>query len=84
MHAMALGIQQRVEVYNFAQSKWDVLDVRTSRRGDDMLWFDVPNRADHVEPGTLRVRARVSYKATRPVLAFPWSVRVDRIAWATR
>ncbi len=84
MHAMALGIRQRIEVYNFAQSKWDVLDVRTSRRGDDMLWFDVPDRADHIEPGTRRVRARVSYKATRPVLSFPWSVRVDRVSWATR
>lgn len=84
MHAMAAGIRQRIEVYNFSQSMWDVVDVRTSRRGDDMLWFDIANRAEHIEPGTRRVRVRVSYKATRPVLAFPWTVRLDRIAWATR
>lgn len=84
MHSPSLGIRRRFEAFNFSLNKWDMVDVRSLRRGDDMLWFHLTNAPAYVEPGKRTVRVRVSCMLTKPVLVYPWVVRIDRIAWATK
>jgi hypothetical protein len=65
------------------QNEWQTIDLQTAARGDEMLWFDLPS-SQFVQQGTRALRARVSFKASGPTLTYPWTVRIDRIAWATR
>ena len=83
LHAAVTGVRRTLEIYNFGAGAWQAVNVETASRGDEMLWFDLP-AAGLVEPGTQTVRARVSLRSTRPVLSYPWMVRLDRIAWAVK
>jgi hypothetical protein len=83
-HALAGGIRRTVEAYDFQAAAWETVDVSFLTRGDDMTWFDLPSAARFVQPGIRTVRLRVSLRATAPVFAYPWTAKIDRLAWAIK
>lgn len=83
-HAAAAGLRQKVEAYNFQTAAWETLGEATLPRGDQMAWIDSGQAARFVEQGTRTIRLRVSIRATAPVFAYPWTVKIDRIAWAVK
>ena len=80
-HASAASIQRRVEAYNFSTSQWVEMNTGASSTSDATVDINVPNPAQYVQAGTNKVRMRLSFKANAPVVAFPWTARVDRAVW---
>lgn len=39
------------------------------------------NPSRFIEPGTLAIRALVSYRAIGPAFAYPWSGRINKVWW---
>jgi hypothetical protein len=83
-HAIAGGIRRTVEAYDFQASGWESVDVAFLTRGDDMAWLDLTSAHRFVQPGTRTVRMRVSLRATAPVFSYPWTAKIDRLAWAIK
>jgi hypothetical protein len=82
-HAGAGGIRQQIELRDFDAGAWVVVDTRIATIGNDgtatiTLNSDL-NR--FIEDGTNRMQVRVLYKATGPVLLYPWQTRVDQVKW---
>lgn len=83
-HALTGGIRRTVEAYDFQAAAWETVDVSFLTRGDDMTWFDLPSAPRFVQTGTRTVRMRISLRATAPVFAYPWTAKIDRLAWAIK
>lgn len=83
-HAIAGGIRRTIDAYDFQAAAWHQAAVSYLSRGDEMLWFELPQPARFVEPGTRTMRMRVSMRATQPVFSYPWIAKIDRIAWAVK
>ena len=83
-HAVAGGIRRVVEAFDFQADAWETLDAANLTRGDEMLWINVPQAARFVQTGTKMVRMKVSMRATQPVFSYPWTAKIDRIAWAVK
>jgi hypothetical protein len=76
------AISQRIELYNFSTGQYEELDVRSSTPTDTVVEVEATgNLTRFVETGTGKVRARVGYRATGPVLSFPWTASIDHTAW---
>ena len=78
------SIRQWIELYNFTTSSWVQMDTRMTSVTDVVTTVAIPNQAQYFEAGTRRVRARISYKAEGPVLAYPWNARIDQAVWGIR
>jgi hypothetical protein len=77
----AANINQRVEAYDFDANQWVEIDLRAATVNvDGTIGVNLTNPGRFVNDAGL-VRARISYKATAPVLTFPWTSRVDRLVW---
>jgi glucose/arabinose dehydrogenase len=78
------SIQQLVEFFNFTSSTWEVMDQRNLTTSDTTITVSAGGAISRfIQAGTSEVRARVSYRATGPVLGFPWSTRIDMMHWVS-
>ena len=76
------GVSVQIWLYNFATNTFDLLKTGSSSLGDTSLSaFVASNASVYVQPLTLAVRAKVSYRAVGPVLAYPWTAFIDRAIW---
>lgn len=76
------NITQKVELFNFATQVYDTYDVRQVPLSDGMLEVVVTsNVPNYVDPSTSALRAKLSYKSTGPVLAYPWLINIDQTVW---
>ncbi len=74
--------QQKISLYNFTTGLYEELDARLAKTSDDTVTVTVrTNPSRFIEPGTLAIRALVSFRAVGPSLAFPWSGRIDKVWW---
>ncbi len=74
--------QQKISLYNFTTGLYEELDVRLAKTTDDTVTVTVrTNPSRFIEPGTLAIRALVSFRAVGPSLSFPWSGRIDKVWW---
>jgi hypothetical protein len=83
-HAIAGGIRKTIEAYDFQANSWETIDVAFFTRGDDMAWYDPSSAQRFVQAGSRTLRLRISLKATAPVFSYPWTAKIDRIAWAIK
>ena len=80
--ASAPVIVQLVEFFDFMSQAYVPRNEDRLLLSDDVYRYDqVRNVSRFVEPGTGKMRAKISYPASGPVFLFPWQVRIDRIWW---
>jgi hypothetical protein len=76
------SINQRIFLFNYRTGVWDEVDSRATTVTDSVAEINVTlTSSDYVNPTTNAMRARITYRATGPVLAFPWNARVDLARW---
>ncbi|MDQ2987241.1 MAG: hypothetical protein M3R13_11095 [Armatimonadota bacterium] len=74
--------QQKVWLWNYVIDDYELLDTRLATTTDDVVTVTVrsdPSR--FIQPGTLAIRALVSFRAVGPAFAYPWSGRIDKVWW---
>jgi hypothetical protein len=77
------SIVQTVSLYNYAQSRFDQVDLRALTGSDVRFTVDmIDNGADYIQPGTGQLKAQITYKANGPVLSYPWQARIDLVRWS--
>jgi hypothetical protein len=69
-------IRQTVEAYNFSSPGYLQIDQRTLATTDTSITTLISPPGSHIGPGN-EVRIRVSYRATGPVLIYPWVIHLD-------
>lgn len=74
--------QQGIALWNYTTGAYDLLDTRLVKVTDDVAYVTVQtNPSRFIQPGTLAIRALVTYRALGPSLSFPWSSRIDKVWW---
>jgi hypothetical protein len=72
---------QRVEFYNFARSRWEVVDERPAPRFDTIMGMQGESApAEYVEQGTRKMRVKIGYH-DRGVTFIAWSGEFDQLLW---
>jgi hypothetical protein len=80
--ASSANLGQRVELYNFQTGNYDSLDFRNATTTDTTVSVNVTSGAsNYVEPGSGRVRAKLSYKPVAPVPGTSYSASLNRTSW---
>lgn len=80
--ASSSNLGQQIELYNFQTASYDSLDIRNATTTDSTVSVTVSSgAADYVEPGTGRVRAKLSYKPVAPVPGTTYSASLNRTSW---
>jgi choice-of-anchor B domain-containing protein len=75
---------QRIELFNFQSSTWEVVDERTAPQNDTAIMVTIStNPGRFVQSGTGLVRARIGYH-DRGVTFISWDGRYDRCTWTVR
>lgn len=81
-HASIPNITERVELFNFQTQTWEQVNTRTATTSDQRITVQITtNPQRFIEPGTRRMRAKISYKEAGIVLVYPWQARVDETYW---
>ncbi|MBA3727122.1 MAG: hypothetical protein H0W86_11930 [Armatimonadetes bacterium] len=81
-HASISNAEQKIWLYNYSTSSYELLDNRMAATSDDTVTICVRTNASRfVEPVTANVRAKISYKALGPVFIYPWFARIDQAKW---
>jgi Tol biopolymer transport system component len=84
LQASSPNVRQKIELYDFTKETYVVHDLRPGTVSDAVLVLEVVSGvASYVGPSG-ELRARLSYKATGPVFAYPWSAKVDQASWTFR
>jgi len=85
MEAYAAGtFQQEIELWDFKAGTYVLADVRSSTPGDSIATLALSNPARFVEPGTRKLRARVTITPTAWSLPRIVSGGIDRLVWKPR
>ncbi len=81
-NANQANIGQKIALYNYVTNSYEELDSRTATTSDSVVAVIVTsNPARFIEPNTRAMNTKVSYKATGPVLSYPWLARIDQAIW---
>jgi hypothetical protein len=75
------GLTRTIELFDWQADSFETVSaiaVGTSSATTDLMLSDADR---FIQPGTRRVRARVSLKQTGIVLGFPWAYNFDQVAW---
>ena len=80
--ASFLGCNQTISLYNFQLGVYENVHSKILTATDDTVNVTLNvNPARFIQPGTLAIRALVSYRAVAPAFAHPWAARVDKVWW---
>lgn len=76
-----MPVLQKVEFYNFARSRWEVVDERPAPRFDTIMGMQGKSPpAEYVEQGTRKMRVKIGYH-DRGVTFIAWSGEFDQLLW---
>ena len=76
------GLTQRIELWNFATSQWDVLGQATATTTESVQNVSAGgNVLNYLQPGTNRVRAKAVWTATGTTSRSGWTADVDEAKW---
>jgi len=82
-NASIANAEQRISLYNYVTGQYEVLDTRLATTSDGTVIVNVSsNPSRFIQPVTMAIGARVSYRALGPVFLYPWLGRIDRAWWA--
>jgi len=78
----APSAEMKIEMFNFSSQTFVTMGTKMAS-ANDTRWRvnSVTNVAEFIEPGTTKVKARLSYILRGPVFAYPWRARIDQIRW---
>ena len=81
-HVSSPNIAVKLQLYNFTLSRWVSFEFREAMTQDERMYV-VPHTSwtDYAAPNTRRVLAHVTWRATGPVLGYPWRVSIDQARW---
>ena len=77
----AVSILQRIEFFNYVTNAYEEVDSRLATTSDSLITISITSNASRFVGPFSGLRARVSYNATGPVFAYPWSAGIDLIRW---
>lgn len=76
--------RQRIELFNFQSSTWEMVDERDAPTQDTLVVVTITtNPGRFVQPGTGRVRTKIGYH-DRGITFISWDGRFDRCTWTIR
>ncbi len=76
------SIGNAVQKISFDTSEYELMDSRPASTSDVEVRVNaIGNTSRFIEAGTLKVKARISYKALGPTFIYPWHARLDRARW---
>ena len=81
-HAEINNIGQWIELWNYDTNSYEQVDFMIATTVDSIVEIIItvdPQR--FIEPGTMEMKAKVSYKEAGIVLQFPWLISFDMTAW---
>jgi hypothetical protein len=74
--------QQKIWLWNYVDGEYELMDTRLATLNDDVTNVIVRNNSSRfIQPGTLSMRALLTFKALGPAFSYPWSSRIDRVWW---
>jgi len=77
-------VSQRIEMFNFVTQQWVQVDQRFATTADSVASYSVTSNAGHfVEPGTKRMRARLTWSGGSQVSRSQGS-KIDQLCWWVR
>jgi len=78
----AAGISQVVEMFVPGTATWEQINAGTMTvNNDGTVEVNITTNAARFVDGSGNIVLRLSYRATQPVLTFPWTARIDRAVW---
>jgi hypothetical protein len=82
--ADTVGLTQTMEVFNWNTGQYQLVDSRTASFNNDAVTnIDVTSSiSNFVQPGTGAIRSRMGWRATGPVVLFPWTICIDQFVWS--
>ncbi|MBA3725048.1 MAG: hypothetical protein H0W86_01015 [Armatimonadetes bacterium] len=82
-NASIANAEQKISLYNYVAGQYEVLDTRLATTADDTVHVSVTtNTSRFIQPLTMAIRARVSYRALGATFVYPWLGRIDKAWWA--
>jgi hypothetical protein len=81
--AASANVRIKTEMYDYDTGAYVQVGAVPSTTSDTTQTF-IRNDANRWISPTGEVKCRVSYRATGPVLAYPWSGRLDMVRWQVR
>ncbi|MDQ2986132.1 MAG: hypothetical protein M3R13_05355 [Armatimonadota bacterium] len=76
------SVEHSIQFYNFESGQFETLYQRFGSTVDTYALASATGDVSRfVEPGTRRVRAKMTYRVLAPVFAYPWRVEIDRGIW---
>ena len=76
----AATLQERVHLYNYQTSQFEQVGSRMLTASDVQQVFVPTGNLNRFVNTDKTVRVRLSYRPNGPVLAYPWSIGIDRVA----
>jgi hypothetical protein len=78
-----LGLNQTIDAFNWnSQQYQQVSSTNASFNTDSVVTVDLTTGiGSYVQPATGAVRVRIGWRATGPVVLFPWTICVDQVVW---
>ena len=82
-NASFANAEQVVSLFNFVSGQYEVLDTRLAVTTDNVVRVEPSGDLSRfVQPATLAIRAKVSFRALGPAFSYPWEARLDQARWA--
>jgi len=73
---------QKIELFNYVTQSYELVDSRPASMTETTVEVTVTgNPARFIEPGTLSMKAQVTWKATGLTMAYPWLIGIDQAVW---
>ncbi|MCH8275461.1 MAG: hypothetical protein IH851_11800, partial [Armatimonadetes bacterium] len=76
------NINQKIELFNYVTGTWETVDTRPATTADSIAEIVITiNPERFIQPVTLAMKAKISYKEAGPILLYPWQARLDHVFW---
>ena len=82
-HAVNTGVfTQKIELYNYVTQSYELVDTRNATMTDTVAEVTLSGDLTRfIQPGTLKMKAQLTWRAGGPVGAFPWRIAADQSVW---
>jgi hypothetical protein len=81
--ASVTGLTQRIELFNFATGAYESMDARAVTVQDSTVVVTAGGALGRfIEPGTRKMRARLTWRAFASDLPRSWNARLDFVRWS--
>ncbi|MGI8923505.1 MAG: hypothetical protein ACR2HJ_05605 [Fimbriimonadales bacterium] len=81
-NANIANAEQKISLFNYVTGQYEVLDTRLATTSDDTVNVNVTTDTSRfIQPVTMAIRARVSYRTVGATFIYPWLGRIDKAWW---